>query len=358
MRIAVRKYRIARRTVQVSVVLLMLLIPAISRYTNYVAAREIDKTLQKWEGTLQGAVLTGIDKGVRALPGAEKERVGEIVRDRSGVLGYTSEVRGGPWSAQLGPVSMSDPLGAIESMVARKHVAMVVVISLIVPVIATLVLGRVFCSWICPVGFLLEMTDKLRGLLRFLEIRPRNIRFSRGTKYGVLGLGLVVVFFTATPVLTYIYPPAIVSREAHNFVFGLFDRAEEGRFGFWAGGLTWTAMIVAGIALIEVFLSKRWWCRYVCPGGAIYSGLGAARPIRVKLIAQNCTRCAECIKACPMALNPMTNEMGMECDNCGECISHCSDDALKLSVGLPHYGDRPGAAKPVLGPSPTEGVST
>lgn len=332
MKIEIKKIQVLRRTVQVSVIVLLLFIPSVSRYTNYVAAREIDDVLEKWDGTLQGESLALIDSIFRALPGGEKERVGQIVRDREGVLTQTQQFRGGSWSAQLGPLSLSDPLGALESILARKKVVRVVVISLIVPVIATLLFGRIFCSWMCPVGFMLELSDKLRGALRLLEIRPHDMHFSRGTKYALLVVGAAIAFISAAPVLGYIYPPAIFNREAHDLVFGIFDRAEEGKFGFWAGGLTWMSLVLLGILVFEVFVSRRWWCRYVCPGGALYSVIGVARPVRVSLIAKNCTHCADCVVACPIGLNPMLNKMGVECDNCGECISSCHDDALKYAI--------------------------
>jgi len=332
MKMKIHKLQIARRLVQIAVVLLLLALPVNARYANYVAANEIDRHLERWEGSLQGNVLTLFDRAYRALPGGEKERVGEMVRDDEGVLHNTQAFRGGPWSAEIAHVSMSDPLAAVESMVARKHVAKVVVISLIVPLIATLLLGRVFCSWICPVGFLLELTDKLRGAVAFLEIHPRNVRFSRGTKYALLGGGLATAALFSVPVLGYIYPPAIASREAHDFVFGVFDRAEAGQFGLWFGGLTWMSLIIAAIALFEVVLSRRWWCRYVCPGGGLYSLLGATRPIRVKLLEPKCTHCGDCVVACPMGLNPMLDRMGVECDSCGACISSCDDKALAYGL--------------------------
>jgi len=324
----IHKLQVARRAVQIAVVVVLLAIPAVSRYANYLAARELDKTLVKWDGSLQGETLALIDAGFRALPGGEKERVGQIVRDRERVLAYTQGFRGGPWSMEFAGVSMTDPLGAAESVVARKHIDKVLIISLIVPILVTVLLGRVFCSWICPVGFLLELTEKLRGLFRFLELRPQNVHFSRATKYTLLGGGLAMTAWLTTPVLSYIYPPAIVSREAHDLVFGMFDRGEAGRLGFWAGGLTWMSLIIVGIIVFEVMISRRWWCRYMCPGGALYGLLGAFRPVRVKLRESKCTRCADCIAACPVGLNPMENRMGIDCDSCGVCISVCHDDAL------------------------------
>jgi len=329
------KLHLARRAAQILVVAFMLLVPVLARYQNYVAAREIDRVLERWSGTAAGTVLEAVDATLRALPGGEKERAGRVQRDRESVLEYAQLARGGPWSATVGPVSMTDPLGATESAIASRALPWVLIASLLVPLAATLLVGRVFCSWICPMGFLLELTDKLRGVVRFLEIRPRDLKPSRATKYGVLVAGLVLAAALSVPVLGYLYPPAIVSREAHDVVFAFFDRAEMGRFGPWTGGLSWMALLLVGIVLFEVFVSRRWWCRYVCPGGALYSLIGWARPVRVELENERCTQCAQCVAACPEGLNPMKNRMGMECDNCGECIAACGDDALAFGLDGP-----------------------
>lgn len=337
MKIEIHKLQVARRIVQLSVIFMLVALPLISRYSNYVSALEIDKHLERWDGTLQGRILSAVDASFRALPGGETERVGQMVRDDRQVQAYTQGFRGGAWSAEIAGVSMSDPLAAAESIVARKKITKVVLISLIVPLIATLLLGRIFCSWICPMGLLLEMTDKLRRALKFLEIRPMDVQFERGTKYALLVLGLVMTAILSVPILGYIYPPAIISREAHDFVFGFFDRAELGQFGFWAGGLTWMSLIIGGIVAFEIFVSRRWWCRYMCPGGGLYSMIGFARPVRMKLVQEKCTNCGDCVVACPVGLNPMMNRMGIECDNCGECLSHCHDNALTYTLWPPGH---------------------
>ena len=335
MKIRLHKLQIARRAVQWSVIAMLLLIPAIARYSNYLAARELGKNLEKWNGTLQGETLAAIDTAFRMLPGAETERAGKIVRDRSKVLEYAQGFRGGPWSAEIAGISMTDPLAAAESVAARKSFSKVLLIGLIIPVALTLLFGRIFCSWICPMGLLLELTDPLRRLLTFFELPPRNAVFSRSIKYTLLGVGLILSSFFAVPVLAYIYPPAILNREGHDLVFGIFDRVEAGHAGFWAGGLTWMSLLIAGIALFEVTVSRRWWCRYLCPGGGLYSLLGAFRPVRVRLLESKCTRCTDCVTACPVGLNPMNNKMGIECDNCGVCISHCGAGALAYGLWRP-----------------------
>ncbi|MFQ5599547.1 MAG: 4Fe-4S binding protein, partial [Candidatus Krumholzibacteriia bacterium] len=316
------------------VVALMLVVPAMARYNNYLAARKLDKTLDKWNGTLQGWTLEAIDTVLRRLPGAETERAGSTARDRRRLLSYAQSLRGGPWSLEIGPVSMTDPLGAAESMAASGSSTRVLWIGLIVPLAAAVLLGRVFCSWICPMGLFLEFTDKLRGLLRWLELKPRDVRVARATKYVHLVVGLLMATVLSIPVLGYVYTPAIMGREMHDLVFGMFDRAEMGHHGLWLGGLTWMSLVLLAIALLEVTVSRRWWCRYVCPGGALYCWLGWLRPVRVRLDTARCTSCGACNKACHLGLEPMQGQMGLECDNCGLCISNCADDALDYVIQI------------------------
>ena len=335
MKVKSRKIQWVRHSVQILAVLVMLLIPVTARYSNFLSARELDRHLDRWEGTLPGAMLGAIDWTLRALPGGEVERVGEMRPNRQQALERTQALRGGPWSAQIGPLSMTDPLAGAESVLASKRVTTVLLIGLAIPIIATFLFGRVFCSWICPVGFLLECTDKLRGVLVFLEVKPSDLHFSRMTKYILLGVGLALTAFLGIPILGYLYPPAILGRESHDFVFALFDRAEDGLFSLSTTGLTWMSLLLLAIVLFEVVVSRRWWCRYLCPGGALYGMIGAARPVRVELDESACTRCSDCVRVCPVGLDPMNNAMGIDCDNCGLCISHCNDKALEYRFGLP-----------------------
>jgi len=329
------KLQLLRRGVQILVILGILAVPALTRYNNYLASRELDRQMERWEGTLPGATLEVIDAAMRGLPGGEMERAGSWQRDRDRVLARAAVLRGGAWSAEIAGVSMTDPLAVVESVAAARQLPWVLIVGAIIPVLATLMLGRVFCSWICPMGLLLEGVDKLRRLAHLLEIRPRNQRASRRIKYGLLGTGLVVAAVLSAPVLGYIYPPAILSRELHDAALTVFDRAEIGRFGVSLAGFSFMMIPIGLIALVELTVSRRWWCRYVCPGGALYSLLGWARPVRVRLASEQCTACAACVPACPMGLNPMKNAMGAECDNCGVCISTCNDDALSYGIESP-----------------------
>jgi len=323
-----RLHQVSRRSLQVLVLCLTLLTPVLARYTNYLSARELDKMSARFEGSVQGVALRATDASLALVTGVERpageRRKAEVDR----LLIAARSVRGSTWSLQLFGWTLTDPLAALESIAASRSVRWVLVAGALLPLLGTLLLGRVFCSWICPAGFLFELSGKLRRVLRMLELRPGKVRLWHGNKYVLLALGLAVSFVVGLPLLGYLYPPALVGREVHNGITVLFDRAEEGALGFSAAGLTIASWFLLGIALVELGFGPRLWCRSLCPGGAVYTLLGRRRVVNVERTPENCTQCGSCVLACEMGLSPMTDRIGGECDNCGKCVADCPDDAL------------------------------
>jgi ferredoxin-type protein NapH len=90
--------------------------------------------------------------------------------------------------------------------------------------------------------------------------------------------------------------------------------------------------------LFDLMVTRRGFCRYICPGGALYSLLGRFRPLRVERDVGQCNDCVKCNIVCPFALDPMHDDFGQECSNCAACIAVCPTDALEFSVRM---ADRP-----------------
>jgi ferredoxin-type protein NapH len=296
--------QVVRRCVQLSIVALVFGLVFLSLYAHYRAARALDDA--QYTSGVNGSVIGAIDRGVGGM-----ERPQEFLDGNKGTL----------WSMRVGGVDLTDPLAAAEMMSASKTVYVPIILSALLPLIATLLLGRVFCSWICPAGLLFEITGKLRKLLRFAELPPPDVKFSHRNKYMLLAVGLVVVAVVGLPVFAMIYPPAVISRLVHAWIFGT--------------ALTGMLALLALIVLFEVAVSPRWWCRTMCPGGALYALAGWPRLLRVKLDPLRCTGCKACIPVCEPGINPILQSDGIECDNCGVCIRHCGDDALFYTLGLP-----------------------
>ncbi len=302
------KLQLLRRLVQMLVVVLAAVLPLLSLYAHYRAAGSIDDP-QLMAG-LRGEVSTRL--------------IRPFVEGIDNPEAFLDANKGTIWSARLMGVDVTDPLAAAEMLAASRHVHRPLIVSIIIPVVLTIVFGKVFCSWICPGYVLFELAGKLRRVLRFAEIEPASVRFSHANKYIFLVVGLAVAAATSSPLFSIIYPPAVISRTLHAWVFGTA-----------LSGMVVLLLVMIGV---EVFVSPRWWCRTMCPGGALYGLLGKYRWLRVKLNEGACTGCRDCIPVCEAGINPIPQSESIECDNCGVCLRHCGDHALVLTIGLPHRG--------------------
>jgi ferredoxin-type protein NapH len=84
--------------------------------------------------------------------------------------------------------------------------------------------------------------------------------------------------------------------------------------------------------LFDLFVARRGFCRYFCPGGALYSLLGRYRLLRIQRIVGECNDCAKCNAVCEFGLDPLRDGFGQECNNCTACISICPTDALEFKL--------------------------
>lgn len=310
-----------RRCVQISVIVVLIALPILSQYGHYRAARAIENL----EGTWRGIAFTWLERTVGELPDPEA---------------FLDKFVGGLWSMKLFGVSISDPLAALDMTVASREWHGALWLSVLIPVVLSVLLGRVFCAWICPMHLLLEITNGARKLVKWAELPLRDIHFGRGSKYVVLGLGLAAAAAMSVPLMALVYPPAVIGREI-QVVLRL-------------GAVTTGTYVILGIALFEIFISRRWWCRYVCPGGGVYSLLGRFRLVRVRRTAETCTACATCLTTCEMGLRPMVDKMGMECDNCGDCVKACPEGSLAWVVSIKDPR-RPEVFAPGYGPGMSPG---
>lgn len=291
--------QIIRRTIQISVILLLILIPLINYYGIKVEQKDDYTIEESWP-------LSLIHSAFKGQP-----------RDR--VVAASHKIKGSVWTIDILGFKMSDPLAVLESTTTAMYFYAPMLLSVLIPLVFTLVLGRVYCGWLCPMHFLLEINDKARRLLARLGYRTRDVKFKRQTKYYILVIGLLAAFLAGRPLLSLIYPPAVISREIFYKIYN----------GFFSNGL----LLVAAICFVELILSRRWWCRYICPGGAVYTALARFRLLKISRNDSFCDRCGDCIPVCPYDLKPMTRELTAECDQCGLCISVCKPAALKYTFG-------------------------
>lgn len=291
-----------RHGLRVAVVLLLAAVAYLSLYAHYRAARALEDDTQL--RGVNGHVLRAIDRGI-----GERADLEAVLDGAKGTL----------WSMRVAGIDVSDPLAGAEMTATARTLHWPLLRSCLLLVLLSLLAGRLFCSWACPAGLLFEVAHGLRALLRLAELKPGAVRFAHANKYVVLAVGLLIGLLSGGPFFALLYPPAVVSRLVHASIFGT---ALAGMLG-----------LLGAIVAVEVFVSPRWWCRTMCPGGALYGLLGWRRLLRVRLKPHQCTGCRDCEPACPMGLYPVREASSIECDNCLVCVGHCPTRALYVTLG-------------------------
>ncbi|MFA7382707.1 MAG: 4Fe-4S binding protein [Desulfurivibrionaceae bacterium] len=219
-------------------------------------------------------------------------------------------VSGSFYSLNIGPVLLTDPLIAIQSLLATLRFEAVLLASALIPAGIALALGRVFCSWVCPQNTLSELFDTVGSKLGFVRF------FTLGSKplirYAVLAAILAATLFFGFPLASLFSAPGIISVQTARLIY-------EGTVGL-------ELTLIAIIILAELFLVRRVWCNHLCPVGSMLGLCQGKKTLKVVLSeaeSRPCIRCRECAKACQLGLNPMIGQLVPQCHNCGACIDAC-----------------------------------
>lgn len=229
-------------------------------------------------------------------------------------------VVGAPWTVAVFGLEFLDPLAAVSVLAARGWD-----VKLLWGAIPTLLLlvvfGRFFCGWMCPYLPVLAASNALRDLLAKFRVEPRDSRLPDRSNLWVLGAVVVATATSGSQLVPLFYPPSVIGREVFRAMF--------------FGGLSIGAAIVGTAFLFDAFVSRAGFCRYLCPGGAVFQLIGYVSPVRLKRVEKDCTDCALCDKACNLLQLPMTDVVSAGCERCGKCVAACPTDALKWTWGPP-----------------------
>jgi len=219
-------------------------------------------------------------------------------------------------SSLLDTIPMADPFAVLQIFLTGHVLESEVIIGAALILALYLLLGRIWCSWLCPINMVTDLAGWLRNKLGITN----TFALKRNTRYAVMVLALVLSVLTGVAAFEWVSPISMMHR---GIVFGL--------------GFGWTAIL--GIFLFDLLILKHGWCGHICPLGAFYSITGKAAQLRIAFDTPTCTHCGECAKVCPepQVLNlKKASEAGMvasgECTNCGRCIKVCPEDTLKFNL--------------------------
>ncbi|MGE3276523.1 MAG: 4Fe-4S binding protein [Vicinamibacterales bacterium] len=188
----------------------------------------------------------------------------------------------------------------------------------------SLVFRKAFCSWLCPIGTLSEwlwqggqeLFRRNRRLPRWADIPLRSL------KYILLGLfAWVIVRMSAADLHAFLASP-----------YGLVADVKMLDFFREAGR---TTLIVVSVLVILSVVTKNFWCRYLCPYGALMGLASLLSPLRITRDPISCIDCGKCAKACPSLLpvDKVITVRSVECTGCLTCVTACPvKDALEMRV--------------------------
>jgi polyferredoxin len=188
----------------------------------------------------------------------------------------------------------------------------------------SLLLKKAFCAWLCPVGTLSEYLWKLgrRVLGRNLRMPRWADILLRGLKYLLLGFFVFVIgSMSAEALESFMVTP-----------YGMIADVKMLNF-FREMGLT--AAIVLALLVLLSMLVQNFWCRYLCPYGALMGVVSLLSPVKIRRDADACIDCAKCARACPAGLpvDRLTQIRSAECSACMVCVAVCpAESALQFSL--------------------------
>ncbi|MBA3003695.1 MAG: 4Fe-4S binding protein [Desulfurivibrio sp.] len=249
-----------------------------------------------------------------------------------------------------------DPLLALSASLAAGFF-----IPLMLPAVGTLlltlILGRFFCGWVCPMGTLLDGCRTMAP-----KAQTGNDRKYRSLKFYLLGFLLMGAWF-GLPMAGYFDPFSILVRGLALALDPALNTLSTTFFTYtYQEGPTWLntvtepvyaflkatilpfnqkyydlTILSLGILLLVFFLEKlerRFFCRNLCPLGALFAVTSRFSLLRGKA-GTKCTKCRNCQEVCRMgAIDEERTISPIDCNLCLDCLHHCPGNKISFQFGM------------------------
>lgn len=198
------------------------------------------------------------------------------------------------------------------------------IVLIILFLLIALLMKKGFCGWICPIGFLSEYLWKSGK-----KIFGRNFSLTsyRWIDYPLRSIKYLLMLFFVWAIVT------MNVDDLKAFLYGSYNKIADVKMLYFFTKMTILTFWVLMALVVLSLLVKNFWCRYLCPYGALLGFFSIFSPLKVTRNPETCTGCAECSDACPsnIRVHQIQRIRSDECMSCFACIDACPEpDTLKL----------------------------
>jgi len=187
-------------------------------------------------------------------------------------------------------------------------------IILIAIILISIIMKKAFCSWMCPIGTLSESLWMVGH-----KLFKRNIVVWKWLDYPLRSLKYLLLFF-------FVYSIAMMSvEELALFIYSPYNKVADIKMYLFFAEISQFSLWTIIVLMLLSVLIKNFWCRYLCPYGALLGLVGLLSPLRITRSKQTCIDCELCTKVCPsnIKVHTVNQVWSDECTSCLRCVEEC-----------------------------------
>ena len=254
-----------------------------------------------------------------------------------------------------------DPLAGLAGMLAGRRVVPTMLVGGLITLVLTVVAGRVWCGWLCPLGTVLDWVPAHKPAPDEAKLDRRW----RQAKYFVLGV-IIVAAALGNLSLIFLDPITLIYRTTASAgwpaLVAIISGIERALVGLPVPGLQdavvtvdnflrntmlpmyqpvyalgGLAALLFAIVLVLNAVRARFWCRYLCPLGALLGLVSKVAWLRRTALGDRCVACARCARACPTGTIDADRNYASdpsECIMCLDCAPVCAKEAQQFRGNL------------------------
>lgn len=178
--------------------------------------------------------------------------------------------------------------------------------------------GKAFCSWLCPVGFVSELVGDF-GEKVWKKLFKRRFKLPRVIDYPLRSVKYLLLAFFAFAIFS------MTETALSFFLSDTYNIAADVKMYYFFANISRFSLIVIGVLFLLSVVIRNFWCRYLCPYGALLGLVGFLSPNKIKRNAVSCIDCGLCAKACPsfIKVDKIKTVYSDECTSCLSCVDAC-----------------------------------